>query len=98
MDYNCYLIEVNTNPCLEESSNILKVLLPRMLDDLFKLTIDQVYLPAKDVGNELKPMVNQISHSTTKPREEKLSAGCSSSSAGKSIYPVSGYRDSVNMW
>ena len=26
-----YLIEVNTNPCIEESSSILKVLLPRML-------------------------------------------------------------------
>ena len=39
-DYNTFLIEVNTNPCLEESSSILKSLLPRMLDDMFKLTID----------------------------------------------------------
>jgi len=35
-----WLIEVNTNPCLEESSNLLKSYIPRMLDDLFKLTID----------------------------------------------------------
>ncbi|KAL4455740.1 hypothetical protein ABPG74_003150 [Tetrahymena malaccensis] len=40
--FNVWIIEVNTNPCIEESSPILKVLLPRMLDDAFKLTIDQM--------------------------------------------------------
>ncbi len=35
-----WLIEVNTNPCLEENSALLKQLLPRMLDDAFKLTLD----------------------------------------------------------
>ena len=49
VDFNVWLIEVNTNPCLEESSKILEKLLPRMLDDLFKLTIDQIYLPTKDL-------------------------------------------------
>ena len=29
--YKAYLIEVNTNPCLEESSSLLKQLIPRML-------------------------------------------------------------------
>ena len=48
MDFNVWLIEVNTNPCLEESSKLLGRLLPRMLDDLFTLTIDQVYVPQKD--------------------------------------------------
>jgi D-alanine-D-alanine ligase-like ATP-grasp enzyme len=33
-DYNLWLIEVNTNPCLEESSTILKILLPRMIEDM----------------------------------------------------------------
>ena len=42
-DYNVFLIEVNTNPCLEESSGILRRLLPRMFDDLFKLTIDMLF-------------------------------------------------------
>ncbi len=41
----CYLIEVNTNPCLEESSQLLKILLPRMLDDMLKLTVDAVFNP-----------------------------------------------------
>jgi hypothetical protein len=39
-DFNMWLIEVNTNPCIEESSNILKMYLPRMIEDMMKLTID----------------------------------------------------------
>jgi len=42
-DLTVWLIEVNTNPCLAESSEILKNLLPRMLDDAFKLTIDKEF-------------------------------------------------------
>lgn len=40
-DFTVWLIEVNTNPCLDESSYLLKKLLPRMIDDAFKLTIDR---------------------------------------------------------
>jgi hypothetical protein len=39
-DYNTWLIEVNTNPCIEESSELLKVYLPRMLEDMLRITID----------------------------------------------------------
>ena len=42
---NPWLIEVNTNPCLEESNQLLRYLVPRMLDDAFKLTVDQLYPP-----------------------------------------------------
>lgn len=42
-DLDVWLIEVNTNPCIEESSPLLAQLLPRMLDDMFKLTIDKVF-------------------------------------------------------
>ena len=38
-----YLIEVNTNPCLEESNQLLKSLLPRMLDDMFNLVLDPLF-------------------------------------------------------
>ena len=38
-----WLIEVNTNPCLEESSEILRQYIPRMLDDAFKLTLDKIW-------------------------------------------------------
>ena len=42
-----WLIEVNTNPCLEEPSALLKTLVPRMINDMLKLTIDCVFLPKK---------------------------------------------------
>ena len=40
-----WLIEINTNPCLEESNKLLSQYLPRMLDDAFKLTLDQLFPP-----------------------------------------------------
>lgn len=41
--YNVWLIEANSNPCIEESSQFLKALIPRMIDDAFKLTIDKLF-------------------------------------------------------
>lgn len=38
-----WLIEVNTNPCIELSNNWLKLIIPRMLDDAFKLTLDKMF-------------------------------------------------------
>ena len=45
IDENGYpwLIEVNTNPCIEESSKLLEMLLPRMIDDAFRLTLDPLF-------------------------------------------------------
>jgi len=48
-DLKPWLIEVNTNPCLEESSALLKQLIPRLLDDAFKLTLDVLYPPIRDI-------------------------------------------------
>lgn len=42
-DFKCWLIEINTNPCLEESSRLLKKLIPRMVDDALKLTLDPIF-------------------------------------------------------
>jgi hypothetical protein len=41
--FNVWLIEVNTNPCIEESSPLLAQLIPRMLDDAFRITVDMVF-------------------------------------------------------
>lgn len=40
---NVVLIEVNTNPCLEESNNLLRKMIPRMLDDLLNVTLDPIF-------------------------------------------------------
>ena len=42
-DVNPFLLEINTNPGLEESSPLINMLVPRMIDDLFRLTIDKIY-------------------------------------------------------
>lgn len=38
-----WLIEVNENPSLECSSPFLEEMIPRMLNDAFKLTVDQIF-------------------------------------------------------
>lgn len=67
--FKVWLIEINTNPCLEESSKLLRTILPRMVDDALKLTVDQIF-PRKRKTDFIEP----------------------------TIYKVSGYSDSENMW
>jgi len=50
-DFNVWLIEINTNPCLELSSQLLKQLIPRMVDDAFKLTLDIIFPPIPQYYN-----------------------------------------------
>ena len=40
---NVYLIEINTNPGLEISSDIIAELVPRMIDDALLLTVDDLF-------------------------------------------------------
>jgi hypothetical protein len=42
-----WLIEVNTNPCLDVTSKLLGSYLPRMINDAFKITLD-VNFPAPE--------------------------------------------------
>lgn len=67
---NPWLIEVNTNPCLAESSGILRQYLPRMLDDAFKLTLD-VAFPCKIKKQQTEKVVfkNGVWTNTDQPFE-----------------------------
>ena len=47
-DFNSFLIEINTNPGLEESSPWIKIIVPRMLDDALRLTLDQLFVTKYD--------------------------------------------------
>ena len=42
-EYNPYLLEINTNPGYEESSPLIKMLIPRLIDDALRLTIDKTF-------------------------------------------------------
>ena len=53
-NYIPYLLEVNTNPGLEISSPLIEMLIPRMLDDAFKLTIDKVFFLNKSNIEKMK--------------------------------------------
>lgn len=40
-----WIIEVNTNPCLEISSSYLSYLIPTMLENVFRITLDTLFPP-----------------------------------------------------
>ena len=44
-NFQVYLIECNTNPCLEICCPLLARIIPELLDNSFKLTIDPIYQP-----------------------------------------------------
>ena len=68
-DFNTWLIEVNTNPCLEESSQLLKDIIPLMLEDMLKLTVDVVF-----PKNGKRRRFTGSSKSPAKPNGRKVSA------------------------
>jgi len=42
-DFKIWLLEINDNPGLSESSPLIKILVPRMIDDAFRLTLDKLF-------------------------------------------------------
>ena len=46
-----WLVEINKNPGLVESSNIIRELVPRMIDDSLRLTVDEIFEP-KYINND----------------------------------------------
>ena len=75
-DFNTWLIEVNTNPCLEESSQLLVMLLPRMIEDMLKLTVDITFpknsIRKKKGGKDIKrsPQKKETKEFTTLKEKE----------------------------
>ncbi|CAI2384071.1 unnamed protein product [Moneuplotes crassus] len=62
-DFNAWLIEVNTNPCIEESSEMLKHYLRRMIDDMMKLELDPLFpKPTKPKKATPKSRRGKITH------------------------------------
>ncbi len=47
-DYKVYLIEANTNPCLELSCPLLARIIPAMLDSAFRICLDPLFPPKPD--------------------------------------------------
>jgi hypothetical protein len=53
-NYKPYLLEINTNPGLEISSPLIEMLIPRLIDDAFKITIDKVFLISQNNIEKMK--------------------------------------------
>mmetsp|Transcript_27603 Transcript_27603/g.24280 ORF Transcript_27603/g.24280 Transcript_27603/m.24280 type:complete len:124 (-) Transcript_27603:546-917(-) len=69
-----WLIEVNTNPSIEESSPLLKKIIPRMIDDAFKLTLDAVFpKPKKPVPPNVKANLNSSTASNSQNNASHVS-------------------------
>ena len=81
-DLNPWLIEVNTNPSLDESNSLLRSLIPRMLDDAFKLTLDVQFPPMTSAK-----IAEATGGEATDPRLNKTQ-----------VFPVPGRPDHENLW
>ena len=44
-DFHVYLIEANVNPCLEIFSPITAKIIPNLLDNIFRYTLDSIFQP-----------------------------------------------------
>lgn len=49
-NFNTWLIEVNTNPCLELSCPLLARIIPAMVENALKIALDPVFRPPKDIA------------------------------------------------
>ena len=93
-DFNLYLLEINTNPGLEESSPLINKIIPRMIDDALRLTIDDVF-DTKYIWDEITNFY--------KTNEPSKKSNCEENKDNKqkvynSPFPVEGYSDSENVF
>ena len=58
-EFNLFLIEINDDPGIEESSPWISIIIPRMLDDALRLTIDQIFYPGYDFKKNYKKNKNK---------------------------------------
>ena len=100
-NFNVFLIEINTNPGLEESSPWIKVIVPRMLDDALRLTLDQLFEPKYDFNLNYKKPKNLVkSFDNIKPCQREKTENNISKENKKYIspFPVPGYKEDDNLW
>lgn len=83
-DFNTFMIEVNTNPCLEESSQLLKDMLPRMIEDMLKLTVDQIFPKV----TKRRKINTQTTLSSPQKTHKKITKLHKSHTKNKSLYKI----------
>jgi hypothetical protein len=58
-EFKTYLIEVNTNPCLELGCPLLARLIPNMVENALRITVDPLFPPPENFSQK-KCIVNDI--------------------------------------
>ena len=102
-NFNVFLIEINTNPGLEESSPWIKIIVPRMLDDALRLTIDQLFETKYDFnlnykrGENINDVFNEVNQNNQNEKKEDTNDN-KNNKKYKSPFPVPGYELNENLW
>lgn len=84
-DFGVWFIEANTNPAITTGNSYLDQLIPRMLDDAFKLTIDKMF----SVPRLESHFTNRVGVERTK---EVISH------YDNTHFPLEGFKDKDNLW
>jgi hypothetical protein len=58
-DFKIYLIEVNTNTCLDQPCPLLSRFIPSVIDSAFRIAVDPLYPPPENFSSK-KSVVNDI--------------------------------------
>ena len=53
--FKVHLIEINTNPCLELSSGLLGRIIPLMVDQSLRVSLDAIFPPNMHYTNNSRP-------------------------------------------
>jgi tubulin monoglycylase TTLL3/8 len=48
-NFRVYMIEANTNPCLEVSCPLLSRIIPEVVDNTFRIAIDPMFQPSMQI-------------------------------------------------
>merc|ERR1712139_339363 len=94
--FRVWLIEVNTNPCLELCNTYLSYLIPKMLDEALQLTVDRFFPPETP---SLTKLTRQLGWSLIFHSEEDASADVCGTwlphASGPDVDPASLGRDVI---
>jgi hypothetical protein len=88
-DFNVWLIEVNTNPGLEATSQNMKDFFPRMVDEMLQLTADRVFPKSTLKRKGSSPKKNKAHIVDQADGEEDWT---------RQIKSLQGHADGENLW
>ena len=87
-DFKVYLIEANTNPCLEICSPLLARIIPELLDNSFRIAVDPLYQPIQFMANLKSEVEGSYPQSVSKEKESETKQELSATRIQESNIPV----------